>query len=155
MKLDLAVAEEVAKLKAKGYLVLVTHGMHYNPLVEDLGNDILIGKFGISRPIANDAVILTEGRSIMNFGQSDAQETENIIVFKRRALCVTTDSRTAPNGFIRSDTPSMYYQRMNYGVTQCWLLPSMSYFVRIHPYLPPYTKNVERASDTPKEKGRA
>lgn len=155
MKLDLAVEEEVAKLKAKGYLVQVTHGMHYNPLVEDLGNDILIGKFGDSRATYINAVILTEGRSIMNFGQTDAYNTENIIVFKRRALCVPTDSRTAPNGFIRSDTPSMYDQRSTYGVTQCWLLPSMNYFVRIHPYLPPHTKNVERTSDTPKEKGRA
>lgn len=154
MKLDLAVAEEVAKLKAKGYLVQVTHGMHYNPLTEDLGNDILIGKFGYSRATYIDAVILTEGRNIMNFGQMDTQETENIVVFKRRALCVPTDSRTTPNGFIRSDTPSMYDQRRTYGVTQCWLLPSMNYFVRIHPYLPPHTNNVERASDTPKEKGR-
>ena len=152
MKLDLAVAEEVAKLKAKGYLVQVTHGMHYNPLIEDLGNDILIGKFGYSRI---DAVILTEGRSIMNFGQIDTYNTENIIVFKRRALCVTTDSRTAPNGFIRSDTHATCTQRRTCGITQCCLLPSMNYFVRIHPYLPPHTKNVERASDTPKEKGRA
>lgn len=152
MKLDLAVAEEVAKLKAKGYLVQVTHGMHYNPLVEDLGNDILIGKFGHS---SIGAVILTEGRNIMDFGQGNTQETENIIVFKRRALCVTIDSTTAPNGFIRSDTPAMCTQRRTCGVTQCWLLPSMNYFVRIHPYLPPHTKNVERASDTPKEKGRA
>lgn len=153
MKLDLAVAEEVAKLKAKGYLVQVTRGIRFDPLVEDLGNDILIGDQSVWA--SSSAVVLTEGYNVMNYNLPEYDFNDNIVVFKRRALCSTANTDTAPNGFIRSDTPTMQAQKDKYGLTACWLLPSMNYFVRIHPYLPPYTKNVERASDTPKEKGRA
>ena len=153
MKLDLAVAEEVAKLKAKGYLVQVTRGIRFDPLVEDLGNDILIGDQGLE--VKTTTVLLTEGYNTMNYGIPEYDSHDNIVVFKRRALCATTDRQTAHNGFIRSNAPTMQEQKNHYGLTACWFMSSMNYFVRIHPYLPPHTKNVERTSDTPKEKGRA